>query len=120
MGLYKVTGGCDVTGTFRAAGRSEWDLVNSLSGDAKLSVGEGVLRGVDLASLSRRLAELNGPAAFLDLATRSFSGGETAIRSASGTWQVKNGVATTQDTRAILDAAEATLIGDVRSEEHTS
>jgi uncharacterized protein involved in outer membrane biogenesis len=113
MGLDKVTGRLDFTGAFRAAGRSEWELVNSLSGDAKLDAGEGALRGVDLASLSARLAELNGPAAFLDLATRSFSGGETRIQSASGTWQVKGGVATTQDTKALLDAAQATLVGDV-------
>jgi len=114
MGMDKVSGRLDFAGRFRAAGRSEHDLVSHLDGDARLSMGEGVLRGVDLASLSRRLGELNGAVAFLDLAARSFSGGETRIRSASGTWQVRNGVAVTRDTKAVLEAAEATLVGEVQ------
>jgi uncharacterized protein involved in outer membrane biogenesis len=73
----------------------------------------GAVRGFDMKGLSARLGELDRPIDYLDLLQRSFAGGETALKSASGHWTVKNGIARTEDTKAELEASEASLRGSV-------
>lgn len=113
VGLDQITGTLAFNGSFRTAGTSQWDLVNALNGEANVSAVNGVVRGIDMQRLSTRLAKLNEVPDYLDLLAGSFSGGETAYSSMTGTWQIENGVATTRDTRADLEAAKATLNGRV-------
>lgn len=112
-GLDTVTGRFSFDGSFRARGNSQWDLVNNLQGNATVHAENGVIRGFDMRSFSDRMQKLTEGAHFIDLVNRTFSGGETRYRTVDGTWQVENGVARTNDTRAQLDAAEATLTGTV-------
>ena len=111
--MDQVTGQLDFAGQFQTAGSSQWDLVNALSGKARVSAVKGVIRGFDMKSFSDRLGQLNKAPDFLNLAQRAFSGGETKYQSVDGNWIIKNGVATTQDTKATMDASEATLKGAV-------
>ena len=111
VGLDQVTGTLAFDGSFRTAGTSQWDLVNALNGQAKVNAVNGVVRGIDMRRLSDRLAKLNEVPDYLDLIAGSFSGGETAYSAMAGTWQIENGVASTRDTQADLEAAKATLNG---------
>ncbi len=111
VGLDQVTGTLAFDGSFSTAGTSQWDLVNALNGQATVNAVNGVVRGIDMRRLSDRLAKLNEVPDYLDLIAGSFSGGETAYSAMTGTWQIENGVASTRDTQADLEAAKATLNG---------
>lgn len=113
LGLDNLSGTLSFDGDFRARGASERGLVRSLAGTANFTASDGVIRGFDMQSFSDRLGELNQSADYVDLLARSFSGGETAMSAARGSWQVENGVARTEDTRADLDAAEGTMTGTI-------
>lgn len=113
LDLDTVTGRLDFNGSFKARGNSQWDLVNNLQGNASLHAENGVIRGFDMQRFSDRMQKLTENAHFIDLVNRAFSGGETRYRTVDGTWQVENGVARTTDTKAQIDAAEATLNGAV-------
>ncbi len=112
--MDQITGLLDFTGQFQTAGSSQWDLVNALSGQAKVHSENGVIRGFDMKSFSERLGRLNKAPDFLNLVQRTFSGGETKYQVVDGTWNIKNGVAETSDMQAKLDASEATVKGRVR------
>ncbi|MBT4489927.1 MAG: AsmA family protein [Rhodospirillaceae bacterium] len=112
--LDQVSGLLDFTGKFQAAGSSQWDLVNALSGKANVHAVNGVIRGFDMKNFSERLARLNKAPDFLNLVQRAFSGGETKYQRVDGTWNIRNGVAETQDMLAQLDASQATIKGKVR------
>ncbi|MBL6952266.1 MAG: AsmA family protein [Alphaproteobacteria bacterium] len=111
--MDQVTGQLDFTGQFQTAGSSQWDLVNALSGQAKIHAAKGLFRGFDMKNFSQRLGQLNKGPDFLNLAQGAFSGGQTQYQSINGNWRIKNGVAETNDTKAILDASEATVTGRV-------
>ena len=111
--MDQVSGLLDFAGQFQTTGSSQWDLVNALSGQAKVHAVNGVIRGFDMKGFSERLGRLNKAPDFLNLAQRAFAGGETKYKSVDGNWAIKNGVAETQDTLAQLDASEATMKGTV-------
>ncbi len=112
--MDQVSGLLDFTGQFQTSGFSQWDLVNALSGQAKVHAANGVIRGFDLKQFSERLGRLNRIPDFLNLVQRAFVGGETKYQQVNGTWNIRNGVAETQDMTVQLDAARATVKGKVR------
>jgi uncharacterized protein involved in outer membrane biogenesis len=109
--IDQVSGLMSFEGDFKTTGGSQWDLVSNLSGRAVTRARDGSIQGFDMKKFSARLGELHTTADFINLANRTFSGGETRLHSATGTWQVARGVATTKDTQALLDASEASLTG---------
>ncbi len=111
--MDQVTGQLDFTGQFQTAGSSQWDLVNALSGQVNIHAVKGVFRGFDMKRFSERLGRLNKAPDFLNLVQRAFSGGETHYQDINGNWTIKNGVAKTSDTKATMDASEATVKGTV-------
>lgn len=113
MGFGDVSGTLDFNGNFKTAGTSEWALVNALNGDAQVSAVNGVIKGIDLASLNDRLKQLNKTRDYLDLLRRATRGGQTAYRSVAGTWQIRNGVARTEDMNADVDGATGTTRGRI-------
>ncbi|MDF1791860.1 MAG: AsmA family protein [Thalassobaculaceae bacterium] len=98
-----------------AKGGSEYDLVSNLNGNGSFQVRDGTVKGFDLKAFSNRLKELNGATDFLDLTQRAFSGGETAFRSLTGTYVVKQGVLRSNDIALDADAAQgsATAVADL-------
>lgn len=111
--MDQVTGQLGFTGQFQTTGSSQWDLVNALSGQVNIHAVNGVFRGFDMKSFSERLGRLNKAPDFLNLVQRAFSGGETHYQDINGNWKIKNGVAKTLDTKATMDASEATVKGTV-------
>ncbi len=113
MGFGDVSGSFNFDGTFSTAGSSEWALVNALNGDARVSAVNGAIQGFDLANLNERLKQLNRTSDYIDLITRATQGGQTAYRSVAGTWQIRNGVARTEDMNADVDGATGTTRGRI-------
>ncbi len=111
--MDQVTGQLNFTGQFHTTGSSQWDMVNALSGKAKIHAEKGVFRGFDMKNFSERLGRLNKAPDFLNLAQRAFSGGKTHYQSVDGDWIIKNGVARTQNTQARMDASQANVTGTV-------
>ncbi|MDA1098335.1 MAG: AsmA family protein [Proteobacteria bacterium] len=111
--MDQLTGKLDFTGQFQTAGSSQWDLVNALSGQATVKAANGLIRGFDMKGFSERLGQLNNTPDFLNLVQRAFAGGETHYQSLDGNWTIANGVAETKDTKAMMDASEATVKGTV-------
>lgn len=99
----------------KAQGGSEYELVSNLNGTGSFQVRDGTVQGFDLAAFSSRLKELNGASDFLDLTQKALSGGETAFRSLSGTYQVQQGVLRSNDIALDADAAQgsATAVVDL-------
>lgn len=107
-GLDRVTGRFDMRGEFTTTGQSQFDLVNNLDGNLSFAAQDGVVRGLDLPSLSDRLGNLNQALDFADLLFRTFEGGETRYTAFQGSFQVEDGVARSTDLSAALDAAAGT------------
>ncbi len=105
-GLDRVTGLFGMEGEVTTTGQSQFELVRNLNGALTFQARDGVVRGVDLPSLSGRLGELNRGLDFADLLVRTLEGGETKYRSLTGSFKIENGVARSNDLRADLDAAE--------------
>ena len=112
-GIDTVSGRFSVQGDFKSQGKSQLDLVQQLAGKAIVKAHDGLVRKIDLKSLSDRLKRLNEPIDYVDLISRSLSGGQTKLIAASGNWIVDRGIARTDDTKAELEAANATLTGTV-------
>ena len=110
-----VHGRLFVTGKVEAAGTSQLDLVSSLAGDASLSMKDGVIEGFDLPRISERLDNLDDEVAIAALLTDATSGGETAFTEVEGTFQIADGIARSDDLRAIMEAGAArfTMVADL-------
>ena len=113
IGQDALSGRFNLTGSFATSGASEWALVSGINGNATVSGGDGAVQGVDMALISARLGELNQLADFVDLMARATAGGETPLRTLSGTWQIRDGIARTDDTVATLEASRAETTGTV-------
>jgi uncharacterized protein involved in outer membrane biogenesis len=109
----RVKGRFGLQGKVGAKGASEFDLVNSLQGKAEFAAQEGVLIGIDLNRISAQLKNLRSGIDYLGLVGGALFGGQTKIQKADGTWLVTNGVARTEDTKADLGSAIATLKGAI-------
>jgi uncharacterized protein involved in outer membrane biogenesis len=106
-----VTGRASIDGRFATEGRSEYDLISALSGDARLNARDGSVQGVDLPAVSAKLDDLNSTEDFLVLAQTGLSGGTTRLDSLDGTITVQNGLARTDDLRILADRGEGTVRG---------
>lgn len=111
--LDTVTGKLDFAADLNTQGVSQWEMVNQLSGSARMKAQNGVIRGADLKSVSDRLGRLNKIPDFFNLMSRAFAGGETKYQSLTGTWRIERGIARTTDTKAALDATAATTRGKI-------
>ena len=112
-GIDALTGRFGFAGTFRTAGRSQFDMVSALEGDGRLSARDGVVRGIDLRRLSDRLRQIDRLPDMLALLGAATSGGQTRFTRLDGTIRVERGVIRSDDIVARLDAAEGTAAGAV-------
>ena len=108
-----ASGVLDLDLDLKGAGRSEHDLVASLNGVAKIGGRDGVIKGFDLPAVSDRLKQLNRTTDILSLFAAGMGGGSTKFSRLDGTFQIKNGVARTTDTKMIADAGEGTAVGTI-------
>ncbi|HYD98813.1 MAG TPA: AsmA-like C-terminal region-containing protein [Alphaproteobacteria bacterium] len=91
-----------------AKGASQAALIADLSGGGRINLREGRVTGFDLASLSARLDNLDGPLDFLDLFGRASAGGATRIEAVDATLVAAGGTVRSDDVVANLEAAAVT------------
>ena len=111
----EVSGRLFITGKVSAAGASQRALVESLSGDAALSMKDGVLEGFDVKRISDRLGNLDNEAAAAALLSDASSGGNTKFTEVEGTFIITDGIARSDDLRALVEAGAArfTMVADL-------
>ena len=114
-GLDAVSGRLDLAGQFDSRGRSEFELISALQGEATLAVRDGMIEGIDLGRLNNRLANIDSGVDLIALIGGALSGGATAIHSLDGRLVASGGVLRSDDLRAVLEGGEgrATLSVDL-------
>ena len=111
----EITGRLFVDGKVNATGASQRALIESLGGDSSLSMKDGVLQGFDVKRISDRLDNLDNEAAAVSLLNDASSGGETKFTEVEGTFVITDGIARSDDLRAIMEAgaARVTMVADL-------
>jgi hypothetical protein len=111
----EVRGRLFITAKVDATGASQKALVESLAGDASLSIKDGVMEGFDLQRISDRLGNLDDKVAVAALLNDASSGGETKFTEVEGTFVITDGIARSDDLRALMQAgaARATMVADL-------
>jgi uncharacterized protein involved in outer membrane biogenesis len=111
--MDRIAGLANITGKFETRGVSQLDLVRGLNGQTRLDARDGMVTGIDMKRLSDQMKRLNEITDFLGLVGGALSGGQTRLTQASGTWIADKGVLRSNDTKAQLEAAEATVNGAI-------
>ncbi|MGQ9369669.1 AsmA family protein [Azospirillum sp. ST 5-10] len=107
-------GTLDLDVALKTTGRDGEAMLRALSGEGRLAVRDGVLRGFDLGALRERLtARLDKPQDVLEAVLRGLQGGETRFARLDGTFRISDGVARTEDVRLVSAIGEATAAGQV-------
>ncbi len=108
-----ANGDFGMTASLAASGGTQYDMIRSLSGTARIDAKGGVVRGFDAARLSGDLAGLTRYSDFIDLADTALAGGQTRYQQITGTLKIAGGVAVLDNVTARLEAARATASGTV-------
>ncbi len=112
-GFTKLTGNTGTTMRIKGAGRSQAEIMRSLSGSGNFELAEGVVSGIDLEQFISNLGSLNSL-----LQTRSLPAGigpsyTTPFKNLKGLFRIKNGVVTIGDfaltANALLAEGAGTL-----------
>ncbi|MBL4802277.1 MAG: AsmA family protein [Emcibacter sp.] len=90
-GVAPVTGFFDLSGKFTGRGKSQFDMISSLSGEGKIIASPGLISGIDIPALSSQLTEMDTNNDFLKLLGTTLSGGETPYKGGVSNITVKNG-----------------------------
>ena len=112
-----VSGTATIDGYFTLSGRTEREIVESLTGRVTITGGEGAVEGVDVPAISRQIAALSEVDAlddivsFVEQAEQSLSSGQTAIRSLDGTVRVQNGQARIDGFEIVADGGVGDIVG---------
>lgn len=92
-GEFAVSGReLDLTLELEARGRSEADMVRSLSGTGELAVRNGLVSGFDLSGIAETLETPDGPAVAEAALEAALGGGTTAFSLLGGGFAVRNGI----------------------------
>ena len=103
----RIGGRLFLDGSVSGVGLSQRDLIQTLAGNGKLSLRDGVVDGFDLGAISDRLGSLDNEAAIVAMLAQAGSGGQTPILAADGTFTMTDGVATSDDLKVVLDGGKA-------------
>lgn len=88
-----LSGTGDVTVNFKGQGRSEFELVSSLSGQGRIVASSGKIHGLDLKTLSDGLKTVNQPGDILNRLALAVKAGSTDYRSIATDLVIERGVA---------------------------
>ncbi len=112
-GVTPMTGFFDLSGKFRAAGKSQYDMISSLSGKGRLVAGPGMISGVDIPALGNRLSDMDSNNAFASLLGTVLSGGETSYKGGMSNIVAKDGRISFSPFDIELDGATSTVKMDL-------
>ena len=90
-GIRPITGTFDMTQNFTGKGTSQDALISSLSGTGEVVASSGIINGINIPELSKRLEGLNNKNGILGLLTSTLSGGETPYDGGQSVITTKNG-----------------------------
>ena len=76
-GIRPITGTFDMKQNFTGKGTNQDALISSLSGTGEVVASSGIINGINIPELSKRLEGLNNKNGILGLLTSTLSGGET-------------------------------------------
>ena len=114
IGAVRLTkGALSATASFSTHGASEAALVHALNGNGSLKMQDGTLKGIDLAAIADRLAKLDRAVDLLGLAAAATSGGESHVKSLTGSIAVKDGVGENKDLTIEADGTSGKGAGTV-------
>lgn len=109
VGQRPATGVFDLGGRFAARGNSPFGLVNTLSGDASLSVRDGSLEGFDLSRLATGIERVRSADTAGALVDDALSGGSTLLESLQAQLSARGGILRAQSLQAQLGSGAMTL-----------
>ncbi|WP_245986223.1 AsmA family protein [Azospirillum thermophilum] len=112
-GLGFAGGSADLEATLATTGDSGDALLRGLTGKGRVAARDGLLTGLDFAAIRDRLTRIDRPQEVLGAIAGGLQGGQTRFGRLDGTFTVRNGVARTEDTRAVTDFGEAAVVGQV-------
>ncbi len=104
-GIDALSGLFNLEARITTAGRSQYDMIMALDGTVGFEARDGVIRGIDMRSLSDRLGNLDNAGDFLSLIQTTMGGGSTRYQSFTGTFDIEDGLAGTENLSALLDGA---------------
>ncbi|VAW03715.1 hypothetical protein MNBD_ALPHA01-1605 [hydrothermal vent metagenome] len=108
-GIAPVAGFFDMSGQFAARGKSQFDMISSLSGQGDIIASPGLVSGIDIPALSRQLSEMGSDGAFMKLLTTTLSGGETPYKGGQSNMVTKDGKIRFSPFDIELDGAKSTV-----------
>ncbi len=108
-GIAPVTGFFDMSGQFSGNGKSQFDMISSLSGEGNIVASPGLVSGIDIPALSRQLSEMGSDGAFMKLLTTTLSGGETPYKGGRSNMVTKDGKIRFSPFDIELDGAKSTV-----------
>ncbi len=79
-GIAPITGLFDLSGKFTSSGKSQFDMISALNGQGNITASAGVINGIDIPALSRKLTDMNDNRTFLNLLGTALSGGQTSYK----------------------------------------
>lgn len=113
MASTPATGTISLSGQFAMRGRSQREMIGSLSGPVRFSAENGVINKVDLDALNRQLDDLRTVNAFVQFAGTALKGGQTPYRKLSVEMQGRGGRFAIERVVTDLDGGSATASGAV-------
>ncbi|MEM1019082.1 MAG: AsmA family protein [Pseudomonadota bacterium] len=112
--IAPLTGTFDLTGKFSGIGASQFDLVQTLVGEARFAAQDGVINGIDIVRVNERFGNLSTVADFVSVAGSALRGGQTAYDVISVDVVAQDGVITTQNMVTQIDGgAKASLAAKI-------
>jgi uncharacterized protein involved in outer membrane biogenesis len=113
MASTPATGTINLSGQFAMRGRSQHEMIDSLSGPVRFSADNGIIDKVDLDALNRQLDDLRTVNAFVQFAGTALKGGQTPYRKLSVEMQGRGGRFAIERVVTDLDGGSATATGAV-------
>lgn len=96
-GLAVTRGQLDAEAQWTARGQSPQSLAESLAGNGRLLVKDGLISGFDLAAINRRSAAIENIGNLFALFEAGLAGGNTRFSRLAGTFKAEAGVVNSQD-----------------------
>lgn len=104
--ISPATGNLSLRSDIEFSGVSQFDAVKSMKGNVELWAQNGVIKGVDIDRISRRLARLNRLPDFLSLLGSGLAGGETPFGNIRTNFVGERGVFSARNVVADIEGAD--------------
>ncbi|MCK5424161.1 MAG: AsmA family protein [Emcibacter sp.] len=108
-GIEPVTGFFDLSCKFSGEGKSQYDIISSLSGNGEIVANPGLINGIDIPALSNQLSDMSSNGAFGNLLGTTLSGGQTSYNGGISTITAKDGQLVFSPFDIELDGAKSNV-----------